>query len=74
MLLFDQNISFRIVRLLKDDYPGCAHISKQGLLGASDRKIWSHAKAKGSVVVTFDQDYIDLDGNLGNGRSDLPRK
>ena len=74
MLLFDQKISWRIVRLLKDDYPGCIHLSKQGLMGASDRRIWSEARRKGFVVVTFDQDYIDLAGNLGNGRSDSSRK
>ncbi|HMN05354.1 MAG TPA: DUF5615 family PIN-like protein [Flavobacteriales bacterium] len=60
MLLFDQNISFRIVRLLRDSFPGCTHISKQGLLDATDRQIWEHARQSGLAIVTFDQDYIEL--------------
>ncbi|MFZ1664887.1 MAG: DUF5615 family PIN-like protein [Flavobacteriales bacterium] len=60
MLLFDQNISFRIVRLLKEAYPGCIHLSKCGLTDADDTEIWSYARKHGLAIVTFDQDYIDI--------------
>lgn len=60
MLLFDQNISFRIVRLLKDVYPGCVHLSRCGLMDADDAEIWRYARTRALAIVTFDQDYIDI--------------
>lgn len=60
MLLFDQNISFRIVRLLKDVFPGCIHLSRCQLVDAVDGDIWSYARKSGLTIVTFDQDFIDL--------------
>ena len=56
MLLFDQNISFRIVRLLKDVYPGCVHLSRCGLTDADDAEIWRYARTHALAIVTFDQD------------------
>ena len=66
MLLFDQNISYRIVRLLKEAYPGCRHISKCGLVGASDRNIRAYAKRHQLAVVSFDQDHFELAALLGH--------
>lgn len=60
MLLLDQNISFRIVRLLKEVYPGCVHLSRCGLTDADDPDIWKYARKNSLAIVTFDQDYIDL--------------
>lgn len=60
MLLFDQNISFRIVRLLKEVYPGCVHLSRCGLTDADDPDIWRYARKHDLAIVTFDQDYIDI--------------
>lgn len=58
MLLFDQNISFRVLGLISDIYPGSVQIRREGLDDASDRKIWTHAKRRGLAIVTFDQDYL----------------
>lgn len=60
MLLFDQNISFRIVRLLKEAYPACVHLSRCGLLDAEDQTIWEYARDHSLAIVSFDQDFIDL--------------
>ncbi|QQR85245.1 MAG: DUF5615 family PIN-like protein [Flavobacteriales bacterium] len=60
MLLFDQNISFRIVKLLRTSFPGCAHVSDRKLKGAPDRSIWKFAETTGSCIVTFDRDFEDL--------------
>jgi len=43
-LLFDQNISYRIVKKLKDDFHNCKHISDCGLNDKEDPEIWVFAK------------------------------
>jgi predicted nuclease of predicted toxin-antitoxin system len=35
-LLFDQNISFRIVNKLIDSFPDCKHVSHVGLMNSDD--------------------------------------
>ena len=60
MLLFDQNISFRIVRLLRAEFPKCVHLSDVGLTNASDRRIRTYARIHDLTIVTFDEDYIEL--------------
>ncbi len=42
-LLFDQNISFRIVSKLKSYYTDCKHISDVGLNDTEDHIIWQFA-------------------------------
>lgn len=59
-LLFDQNISFRITRLLETTFPECKHVSDVGLSGKSDMEIWEFAKSNNFVIVTFDADFYDL--------------
>lgn len=65
MLLFDQNISFRVLRLVADIYPGSVQVRREGLDEASDRKIWMHAKRSGLAIVTFDQDYLEIAALMG---------
>lgn len=60
MLLFDQNISFRIVRHLRALYPKCRHVSDAGLMGASDRRLRAFARIHGLAIVTFDEDHLAL--------------
>lgn len=43
-LLFDQNISFRILRRLNDFYNGSSHVTGLGLMNESDIEIWEYAK------------------------------
>ena len=59
-LLFDQNVSYKIVRRLQEDFPGCSHISNIGLLDATDNAIWEYAKNMDYCIVTFDYDFIDF--------------
>ena len=42
-LLFDQNISFRILKRLNDFYNGSSHVTGLGLMNASDLEIWEYA-------------------------------
>ncbi len=59
-LLFDQNISFRIIRRLQDIFQGCVHVSTAGLLNSTDTAILSYAKNNNFCIVTFDYDFVDF--------------
>ncbi len=56
-LLFDENVSHRLVALLAGTYPGSTHVRHIGLLGASDTAIWDHAREFDFVVVSKDNDF-----------------
>jgi len=59
-LLFDQNISFRVLRLLPDSFSNCLHVKSVGLNDCDDIIIWQYAKQNSFTVVTFDADFFDL--------------
>ena len=64
-LLFDQNISYRIVNKLSDCYPDCEQVRHLGLMNAKDIDIWDYARNNNYVIVTFDADFYDI--SLVNG-------
>lgn len=64
-LLFDENLSARLVVVLVDVFPESAHVSAHGLLGASDRLVWECAASQGFVLVTKDEDFQRLSVYLG---------
>ncbi len=41
-LLFDQNISYRIIKLLSHEFSGSSHVKKEGLVneGNGDKNSW----------------------------------
>lgn len=59
-LLFDHNLSPRLVRRLADLYPDASHVASLGLEQASDVAVWSFAQANGYVIVTKDSDFSDM--------------
>ncbi|HET7818375.1 MAG TPA: DUF5615 family PIN-like protein [Bacteroidia bacterium] len=64
-LLFDQNISPKIVKQLESSFPGSKHVLHVGLQDQSDLAIFEYAKENGYTIVTFDSDFVDL--NLFRG-------
>ncbi|HEU4881912.1 MAG TPA: DUF5615 family PIN-like protein [Longimicrobium sp.] len=58
-LLFDENLSFRLVRALMDIYPESAHVRDVGLLGADDPAIWAYAVEHGFLLTSKDTDFYD---------------
>lgn len=58
-LLFDENLSFRLVGALADIYPESAHVRDVGLLGAEDPAIWTHAAEHGFLLTSKDTDFYD---------------
>ena len=59
-LLFDQNISPKIVRQLESYFPDSKQVRHVELEDASDSKIFDYARDNDYVVVTFDSDFVDL--------------
>jgi predicted nuclease of predicted toxin-antitoxin system len=58
-LLFDQNLSHRLLSLLADLFPDSRHVREVGLSDADDLTIWKYAQANRLVIVTQDSDYAD---------------
>jgi len=60
MLLFDANISFRIIKKITSVFPESIHVSSLGLQNSSDIEIWKKAKDLQLCIVTYDFDFINL--------------
>src|SRR5437867_860519 len=56
-LLFDQNLSPKLVSRLADLFPNSSHVQTAGLDCASDDRIWEYAQLNGFAIVTKDADY-----------------
>ena len=60
LLLFDQNISPRLLDRLADIYPESVHVSTLGLGKATDSEIWQYAHDHDYMIVTKDADFSEL--------------
>lgn len=56
-LLFDQNLSHRLVTLLATEYPGSVHVRDVGLSTADDQVVWIHAAQNRLTIVSKDSDF-----------------
>ena len=81
-LLFDQNISYRIISKIKNNFSDAAQVKQLGIENYSDIEIWEFAKKNEYTIVTFDSDFFDyanIKGHppkiiwlrLGNSKTDL---
>lgn len=59
-LLFDQNLSPRLVSHLADLYPDSLHVEYAGLGEAADKVVWEFARQSQCLIVTKDADFSDL--------------
>lgn len=59
-LLFDQNISYRIIRILNSTFPKCKHVREVELENKTDIEIREFARENDFTIVTFDADFYDL--------------
>lgn len=59
-LLFDQNLSPRLVHRLSDICAGSAHVSTLGLDRATDREVWEYARDNGFIIVSRDTDFSEM--------------
>ena len=65
-LLFDHNLSPRLVDGLSDVFPGSEHVWRLGLDEAADRVVWEYARTHEFTIVTKDADFRDLGTLLGH--------
>jgi predicted nuclease of predicted toxin-antitoxin system len=56
-LLFDHNLSHRLVPALGDVYPGSAHVRTVGLERAPDGEVWNDARSHGFAIASKDSDF-----------------
>ncbi len=59
-LLFDQNISFRLLKQIIDLFPESKQVRELGLENSTDSEIFEYAKRNDYAIVTFDSDFCDL--------------
>lgn len=65
-LLFDENLSPKLVGVLADVYPDSAQVDRLGMGSASDAEVWEYAKTHGFVIVSKDSDYQELSALRGH--------
>ncbi len=64
-LLIDQNLSYRLVKPLQTLFPGTEQVRRLGLLDHRDTTIWEYARQHDFVILTQDEDFLDLSSLRG---------
>ena len=59
-LLFDNNLSHKLVARIHDLFPGSSHVMTEGLDEHEDKCIWEFAKENGFTIITKDSDFNEL--------------
>ena len=59
-LLFDHNLSYKLVACLADLFPDSEHVRNVNLHEADDRRLWEYARAHGFAIVSKDEDFHQL--------------
>ena len=65
-LLLDQNLSPRLVNILKGDFDVMIHVSSLEMSQAADLVIWDYANANGFIIVTKDKDFLERSALMGH--------
>ncbi|MHA3788915.1 DUF5615 family PIN-like protein [Flavobacterium hauense] len=65
-ILFDQNISFRIVTRISKIFPEAKQVRQLNIEGYSDIGIWNFAKENEYTIITFDADFFDISSIKGH--------
>ncbi len=64
-LLFDQNLSRHLPRLLQDIFPDSLHVRMIEMRRSGDTRIWEYAKEHDYIIVTKDIDFPEMSRSLG---------
>lgn len=64
-LLFDQNISPRILKILPQELSDSQQVRFVGLEDSSDFEIFQFSRENDFAIVTFDSDFVDLNAMYG---------
>jgi len=72
-LLFDANLSPKLVARLADLFPDSTHVFHTDLEWfTTDQVIWNYALANGYAIVTADADFLRLAATLGPATTGYP--
>jgi hypothetical protein len=55
-LLFDENLSPRLVQLLNDLFPDSVHVRDVGLMASDDLTVWKYAQENSLIICSKDSD------------------
>lgn len=58
-LLIDENISYRILKVIDEHFPGSVHVTSIKKGRVTDLEIWGYAKQHDFVIVTYDEDFYE---------------
>ena len=64
-LLFDENLSPKLVARLAAEFPESVHVSRVGLDKAGDETVWVFARENAFTIVTKDADFQEISLRLG---------
>ncbi len=59
-LLFDENISYRILKKAESQFPGSKHISDFSRQRFKDSQIFELALKEGFCIVSYDEDFFEI--------------
>ena len=59
-ILFDQNLSPRLVGRLDDLFSSSKHVGEVGLAEAEDPEVWAYAATHEFAIVSKDNDFVQL--------------
>ncbi len=59
-LLFDQNLSYKLIGKLKDYFPDSSHVYTEQLHLMDDFTIWQYASINNFTIVTQDLDFYEM--------------
>jgi len=65
-ILFDQNISHRIISKIEGNFPDAKQVRQLDIEDFSDIEIWEFAKENNFTIVTFDSDFFDISSLKGH--------
>jgi len=58
-LIFDENISHRILKKLSIEYENSIHCKSINIAPKTDQTIWEYSKSNDFTIVTFDEDFYE---------------
>ena len=64
-LLFDGNLSRKLVRGLSDLFPSSEHVCFLGLSQGDDYLVWDYARSGGLCLVSADADFFEIATSQG---------
>ena len=73
-LLFDENLSPELVRLLADLFPESVHVRDVGLKSADDPVVWEYAKDNLLIIVSKDSDRHQRSFMFGGSASAIAQR